>query len=279
MMRFLRYLQLVFLSLMPLAIQGQDIETVDDSTIMDIKVKMLLFKSELSELYDAGLGYLNIDDQETFSKPKQDLFMERMKLINSSLKSFDTRWNTYSQAQQVYIAEDDSLLSWVAEMQEMQQILTDTLASKQDQFDKMVAFTNAEEFILSQDSAYKRMYNAAMQFSLVAKLGAQLEKVKAEEQLAFTSIQTYYDQAKEAVTVFPGLDSRMKVIDDKYVQLKSASAKIQEAAYKPFIQRIKDYLLGLVAVAILLMFFNLLTAKLKTVKQKYEQLKKMKDLI
>jgi hypothetical protein len=47
--------------------------------------------------------------------------------------------------------------------------------------------------------------------------------------------------------------------------------------YKPFIQRIKDYLLGLAAVAILMMFVNLLSQKLKQLKAAREQAKKMKE--
>jgi hypothetical protein len=50
-------------------------------------------------------------------------------------------------------------------------------------------------------------------------------------------------------------------------------------AYKPFIQRIKDYLLGFAAVAILLLFFNLMSSKMKTIKQAREQAKKMKDMM
>ena len=44
-------------------------------------------------------------------------------------------------------------------------------------------------------------------------------------------------------------------------------------------QRIKDYLIGLAAVAILLMFFNLLNAKIKTLKAARDQAKKMKDMM
>ena len=69
----------------------------------------------------------------------------------------------------------------------------------------------------------------------------------------------------------------MKGMEKKFVQLQSVSAKIQEMEYKPFIQRIKDYLLGLAAVAILMMFVNLLSQKLKQLKAAREQAKKMKE--
>ena len=65
----------------------------------------------------------------------------------------------------------------------------------------------------------------------------------------------------------------------KYVELKSVSGKIQEMAYKPFIQRIKDYLIGLAAVAILFMFINLFYSKLKMLKQGFDQAKKLKEMV
>jgi hypothetical protein len=50
-------------------------------------------------------------------------------------------------------------------------------------------------------------------------------------------------------------------------------------AYKPFIQRVKDYLMGLAWVAILLMGLNLLKSKLAQVKQARDQAKKMKEMM
>ena len=111
------------------------------------------------------------------------------------------------------------------------------------------------------------------------KLAAKLEKVKAEEQTLTADVEKYYGQAKEAATAFPGLELRMKAMENKVFELQTVSAKIQEMAYKPFIQRIKDYLMGLACVAILLMGVNLLKSKLKVLKQTREQAKKMKEMM
>ncbi len=279
MMRLMRYLLIVCLALLPTGLLAQGLEAQEDTTTIEIKVKMTLFKSELSDYYDQTMHYLNVDDQEPMSQHMQDYFTERIKYLTEAMKSFENRWNTYSQAQQVYIAEDDSLLAWVDEIQQLQVTINDSLTSKQQQYDYMVGFCKAEEFILGQDSVYKHMYNEAMSLSMVKKLAAQLEKLKAEEQLIFADIQTNYDKAKEAAALFSGLADRMQVIDDKYIQLKSVSGKIQEAAFKPFIQRVKDYLIGLAAVAILLMFISMLSARIKSLKQSYEQAKKMKQML
>jgi hypothetical protein len=201
----------------------------------------------------------------------------RLSSLSKSLNSFTTRWNTYSQAQQVYIADNDSLLNMSAQIQQMQQTVNGTLTSRQQKFDQLSAFSKAEQFIWGQDKKYRTLYKQAQQYSLSPKLASQLEKVKAEESNIFSQAQEYYSQAQQASEAFPGLEVRMKGMEKKFVELQSVSAKIQEMEYKPFIQRIKDYLLGLAAVAILMMFVNLLSQKLKQLKAAREQAKKMKE--
>jgi hypothetical protein len=114
---------------------------------------------------------------------------------------------------------------------------------------------------------------------MAPQLAAKLEKTKAEEQALTADVEKYYSQAKEAAETFPGLELRMKAMDNKVFELQTVSAKIQEMAYKPFIQRVKDYLMGLACVAILLMGLNLLKSKLKMVKQARDQAKKMKEMM
>jgi len=278
-MSHLRYIIILCMALLPIPLLAQtdEVEALQDSETMEIKAKMLLFKSELSDLYERAMVYLDIDAQSSMTSAQQNMYEDRFKRLNLALQSFNARWNTYSQAQQVYIADNDSLLSWSDEMQMMQQALTDSLDSKKQQFDQIVGFNNAEKLLFSQDSIYKQMYEEAMKLSLVAKLAPRLENLKSKEQLRFADIQSNYDKAKEAVTAFPALSKRMEKIEVKYIQLKSISAKIQEMAYKPFIQRVKDYLMGFAAVAILLMFINLAAARIKSFKQARAQAKKLRD--
>ena len=160
----------------------------------------------------------------------------------------------------------------------MRQAVTDTLALRQQQRDQLVAFSTAEQFIWGQDKNYRQLYKKAVQYSATPMLAAQLEKVKAEEQALTADVNKYYSQAKEAATTFPGLQLRMQAMENKVFELQTVSAKIQEMAYKPFIQRIKDYLMGLACVAILLMGLNLLKSKLALVKQARDQAKKLKGL-
>jgi len=250
-----------------------------DSAYADINEHMLLFQEELIQLNALSKFRMDIDMEMPLTEPLMDVVSERLKALSSALNSFSTRWNTYSSAQQVYIADNDSLLNRVAIIQQMQQAVTDTLVSRQQQRDNLVAFSTAEKFIWGQDKAYRALYKQAVAYSMSPKLAAKLEKTKAEEQTLTADVEKYYSQAKEAAAAFPGLELRMRAMENKVFELQTVSAKIQEMAYKPFIQTIKDYLMGLACVAILLMGVNLLKSKLKVIKQTREQAKKMKEMM
>jgi hypothetical protein len=273
---------IIFLCMLPSVAWAQgDVLTEEelDSTYADINEHMQLFQEELIQLNALSKFRMDIDMEMPLTEPLLDVVSERLKALTSALNSFSTRWSTYSSAQQVYIADNDSLLNRVAVIQQMQQAVTDTLASRQQQRDNLVAFSTAEKFIWGQDKAYRALYKQAVTYSMSPKLAAKLEKTKAEEQTLTADVEKYYGQAKEAATAFPGLELRMKAMENKVFELQTVSAKIQEMAYKPFIQRIKDYLMGLACVAILLMGVNLLKSKLKVLKQTREQAKKMKEMM
>jgi hypothetical protein len=273
---------IIFLCMLPSVAWAQgDVLTEEelDSTYADINEHMQLFQEELIQLNALSKFRMDIDMEMPLTEPLLDVVSERLKALTSALNSFSTRWSTYSSAQQVYIADNDSLLNRVAVIQQMQQAVTDTLASRQQQRDNLVAFSTAEKFIWGQDKAYRALYKQAVTYSMSPKLAAKLEKVKAEEQTLTADVEKYYGQAKEAATAFPGLELRMKAMENKVFELQTVSAKIQEMAYKPFIQRVKDYLMGLACVAILLMGVNLLKSKLKVLKQTREQAKKMKEMM
>lgn len=273
---------MIFLLLLPMVGRAQEEMTTEeelDSISRDISERMAAFQEEVLQLHALSRFRVDIDMEMPLTEPLLDVVGDRLKALTTALNSFTVRWDTYSQAQQVYVADNEELLNKVAQIQQIRQAVTDSLAARQQQHDQLTAFSKAEQMIWGQDKTYRRLYQQAAKYSLSSKLAAQLEKVKAEEQALFADIQTNYNLAKTAADAFPGLKVRMKGMDSKFFELQTVSAKIQEMAYKPFIQRIKDYLLGLAAVAILLLFFNLMSSKLKTIKQAREQAKKMKEMM
>ena len=177
------------------------------------------------------------------------------------------------------IANDEELMNKVAGLEALKQTVKDTLDSKTLSVESIIKFADADKFIISQVAVYKNLYQKAYRLSLLKKLAPQLEKVKAKEQLVFTELQTHYDQAKASCEVVPVLSKRMTVLDEQYVVMKSVSEKVQALEYKPFIQRVKDYVLGFAAVAIILMFFNMSMAKFKAYRDKVNNLGKYKNML
>lgn len=274
-------LLMIFLTALPMTGWAQDGMTTDeelDSISADITERMLLFQEEVMQLHALSRFRVDIDMDMPLTEPLLDVVGDRIRALNAALNSFTVRWNTYSQAQQVYVADNDDLLNKVAQIQQIRQAVADSMTARQQQYDQLTAFCKAEQMIYGNDKTYRQLYKQAAQLSLSPKLAGRLEKVKAEEQALFADIQTNYAQAKTAAEAFPGLKLRMKGMDNKFFELQSVSTKIQEMAYKPFIQRIKDYLFGLAAVAILLLFFNLMSSKLKVIKQARDKAKSLKDM-
>ena len=87
------------------------------------------------------------------------------------------------------------------------------------------------------------------------------------------------EQAKASCEVVSTLQPRFEVIDEQYIIIKSTSEKVQALEYKPWMQRIKDYVMGLAAVAIILMFLNGLWSKFKAYKEKAASLKKYNEML
>ena len=258
---------LLFLSHTLLA---QEAETPVPTDVAELKAEIELrlsqFSDELNQMLIVGQMNFSVDGSVGVSQSVVNAMAERLKNLNQSYNALDVKWNTYYQAQQMDIANDEELMNKVAGLE--------TLS-----VESIIKFADADKFIISQVAVYKNLYQKAYKLSLLKKLAPQLEKVKAKEQLVFTELQTHYDQAKASCEVVPVLSKRMTVLDEQYVVMKSVSEKVQALEYKPFFQRVKDYVLGFAAVAIILMFFNMSMAKFKAYRDKVNNLGKYKKML
>ena len=71
----------------------------------------------------------------------------------------------------------------------------------------------------------------------------------------------------------------MEELEEEYIEIKGLSEKIQTAEYKPFLTRIKDYLYSFAAVAMLLMFANMVQAKIQAFQQMRKSAKEYQELL
>lgn len=235
----------------------------DEVRILEIGNKLLLFRDQLDKIADHVSQYS----------------AEELDKADKQILTIDTKWNVYYQSKQNDIAENDSLLQIVSDYQLIKQNLSDSITVRKRFYEAQSAMDNAESFFSAQDSIYDGLYRTALEYSLVKSLGDKLEQIKQQEQVMFAEVQRQYENAKNSSTEFDCLLPRFQPIEEQYFGIKNISAKIQASEYKPWIQRIKDYLYGLAAVAMILMFINMLQAKLKTLKQARENAKKLRKML
>ena len=232
---------------------------IEETQLLEIEGRMLFFYDQLQEIANK----LPLYTADNLPKASQQV------------SAIDSKWDVYCQTRQTEIANDDSLLQIVANYQLVKQGLLDSIAYKKHYFEAVADFGEAESFIASQDSVYKRLYETAIEYSLLKQLATQLETLKGKEQLLFADIQAKYEAAKNIAQEFGELQPRFQIIEENFINLKNSSEKIQAQEYKPLFQRIKDYLYGLAAVAMILMFIIMAQAKIKMIKQNAKKLSQM----
>lgn len=265
--------------------QGDNTENVEDLSAeqqelkLEIEARLSQFSDEFSQLKVVGSFILSPDSRFEITKSYVDVLKQRMKNYDQRYNSLDVMWTTYTQAQQMDIANNEDLMKMVADIEQLKQTVKDTLDIRSGMVKAVEDFANADQLIMSQVPVYKKLYKRAFQLSLVQKLTPQLEKLKARESLIFEKLQVGYEAAKSASEQVPSLQPRMNVIDEQFVVIKSVSEKIQTLEYKPIIQRVKDYLLGLAAVAVILLFISMLRNKYKAYKDKLANMKKLDELM
>ena len=279
----LRYIQLLLWAMMlAVTVSAQETPAMSSSDSLAIKAEIMarltLFMDDLNQLYTVEQMKIALNDV-SISPTLVTTFQDRINYLNQSYNALDVKWTTYYQASQLDIAADEELMEEVAKLEQLKQVVKDTLDLRTQQVDAVAKFASADKFIISHVDVYKKLYKKAFKLSLLKKFGPMLEKVKAKEQVVFGELQTNFEQAKAASEMVPSLQSRMETLDEQYVIMKSVSEKVQALEYKPWMQRIKDYVMGLAAVAIILMFVNGLWSKFKAYKEKAASLKKYNDML
>lgn len=251
-----RYLIIICAVLMSLCM-GVKAQAPADSIpygMLELEGKLLLFVDKLNAIA-ADVAYADIKQLDKADK---------------ELLAVDNRWTLFTQAYQLDIASDEILMNITVRYQENKQLLADTILSRRHMLESKDAFLAAEHYINKQKEPYQKMLTEAQRLSQLEKLAPMLEKLKVKEQLAIEEIDKHYESARSVAQEFAALQGRMQKLEETYIELKALSDSIQAAEYKPFIERIKDYLLGFAAVAVILMFVNMVQSKI----QAYKQLKK-----
>lgn len=262
--------------------QGQQSPDTELSTEMlhrEIGARMMQYVDEFNELAIVGNMQVSFSSTSPLSKQYVNVLKDKVTLLDERYNSINLRWSTFTQAMQMDIADDEELMAIMSNVEQLKKSIADSIASKKDMCGALQDFADAEVLLSGQDTIYRNMYEEAFKLSLVKKLAPKLEKLKARELTLFAQIQESYQKAQKACEMIPLLKRRIGVLDDSFANIQVISKKIQATEYKPFIQRIKDYLIGLACVAVLLLFINMVASKLKAIKVAREQAQKYKEMM
>lgn len=206
----------------------------------------------------------------------------QLKGIKRYVSAHDMKWTSFYEAEKDLLASDDELLAQVTIYQEIRQKTTEVLEAREKALQQMTDFVNAERIIAQHVKVYEKLYKDAFSYSLAEQLAPELEKVKAKDLLLMEDLNAQYEAAHQAVKNNIILTARWEKLDSHFIAIRSNSQQIQQLEYKPFLERIKDYVLSMAAVAILLMFISFVVMRIKafqTMRKAAEEAKKQRDLL
>ncbi|MBO4665541.1 MAG: hypothetical protein J5612_01565 [Paludibacteraceae bacterium] len=245
----------------------------------EVKAQLVKLTEELKQLADDAGKQAVLNEQNLQSAYYIRTLDEKAQSLNRRMQAFDVKWEAFSASNLAYVANFDTLMNMTTQAQLQKQEVTDAINAQVNRCNAIKDFAAAETYIFEQDSLYKKLYKQAFTLSFVQKMTPQLEKLKAQEQLQFPQVQEQYDKAKAAADLVPQLRNRADNVNEAFYAIKAQSESIQQLKYEPFIQRIKDYLMGLAYVAIILIFFNMIISKWQAAKKAKEALQKQIDAL
>lgn len=229
------------------------------------------------ELMDYVQDY--VDNMNSLTSQLSLTQTQQIQSVERMANTLDIKWQAWFATNQELLSLDDSIMNLVAQYEQTKTMVMDSIAARLKFIEGIDKFRAAEKFILSNDSVYKKLEKQAFRLSMVEKLAPRLDKLKAREQLLIASIQTNYDTAKEIAAIAPQLAKRMNNIDEVFFEIKASSGRIQAMAYKPLIQRIKDYVMSLAAFSIIMMFITYIAARIKAFNKAKKAAKEMRKLM
>lgn len=281
MKRFCVSYLLVLGLLLPLGLRAQDqvaeVPTLDETTRLEVQQRLDQFTAKLERIYYSCKARLPLSGEASFTDSYIKMQAYRLRSLEQNLKSLNVRWNNYYPLQQWEISQDEGLMSTVERLELMKQEASDSLEVRKQMLQALQDFVEAQAYMASLDSTYNRLGKKAFELSLTSKTASLLEKEKKKEELLFATVQEKFDKAKMAFQFHLVSDAGMESLEDSYAVLKNKSDTIQNMQYKPLIQRIKDYLMGLAAVAVLLMFVSMMRARIKSAKEMRKNMQQYKD--
>lgn len=205
--------------------------------------------------------------------------LSKLPALERNLEAVNFRWQAYMETEQLVIVQDEHLMLDMSRYQDLYLAVTDSIANRRVTLVAINDFKTANSYITSVVPEYQTIYDKAVKLSMVKQTAGQLAKLKVEEQVLYQKVQQSYQKAQEAASSAPTLSGKQAALENTMADIVMKSEKIQAMEYKPLLDRIKDYLMSLAAVAMILMFVSTVKSKLAAVKAQKEAAQKYKDAL
>ena len=191
---------------------------------------------------------------------------EDVNLCRQEFVKLNLRWTKYYLSIEHIVLEEEEVLNMVLQ-------LNDRIKELENSIDRRLLFFKQDEIFL-QDLAflqnlqkeYDDLKKLAISYSLTEQTAGQLEELKAREESIFEDASVKFGSMKSILNEFPELRDKESEAEQLFANISVKSQSIRSAEYKPFLDRIKDYLYSLAAVALLLMFVGMIQTKISAAK-------------
>jgi len=194
--------------------------------------------------------------------------------LDRRLQSIDVRWKAYTNLEQVGIASTPLLMEMMSQYQVFYLAACDSVNVQKKRLMARNDLEKALAFIKHQSQKYDNFTASARKLSMLPQTAQQLGELKDQEQLVFQEVTKQYQVGVSAVSTDPRLAGRRPELDKVYINVKMQSEMVQAAAYKSFLERIKDYVMTFAGVSIILMFFGMVSSKISAAKAARDAAKK-----
>ena len=252
---------------------------LDEATWLAVQGRLNQFLDSMGRIYDSCRARLPLSNDVQVTDGYLQMIENRLRSLELNMRSLDVRWENYYPTVQWEISQDEDLMDSVEHFELMRQEAADSLEVRKQMLQALRDFSEARVYMASLDSTYNSLGKRAFELSLTPRTAPQLEKQKMKEQLIFAAVEEKFEKAREAERLHVVSSRHMEELEDTYAVLKNKSETIQAMTYKPLIQRIKDYLMGLAAVAVLLMFVSMVRTKIKAARELRKNMKKYQDAL
>lgn len=276
MRNILTYLSIcIIIMAMPSAMQAQDRPNVaPEGTILP---PIQLTGQQITQISDDMNGYISevsavIDDISITPADQLDA-------LQRELQSIDVRWTAYTQIEQVDIGSSAALMDILSQYKVVYMTANDSITHQKARLDALSSFNTAAAFIAQCKAKYPELSRRALALSLVPQTAKQLEDVKAQETMLFQQVEANYQKAVAAAALSDEAKAKMPAVQQDYISIKASSTEIQAYVYKPWVERIKDYVMTFAGFAVMLVVLNFFITKINAMKQARKMAKKYSSML